>query len=304
MPLQPAPLKTTVINPAPRQIRFQFRRASVMLEVNMISAIKIPGACWFMQSSTLRSLISFALLVLNLGASAAEVAAASFSVRAETAFTEAQQKVRQQPSNTLALVELARAAFEWAEFSRRDEDRADRAQRGLDAARLAIAQEETNAAAHYWRAMNLGQMARTKSLGALKLVREMETEFLRAISLDEHTFFAGPDRTLGLLYRDAPGWPTSIGSKKKARQHLERAAQLHPEFPENQLALLESFEQWGDKRDFERQLKVVEITLADSRSKFTGPAWEASWADWEKQFAALKAKSSVVGKLTPSKGAK
>ena len=48
----------------------------------------------------------------------------------------------------------------------------------------------------------------------------------------------------------------------------------------------------------------VEITLADSRSKFTGPAWEASWADWEKQFAALKAKSSVVGKLTPSKGAK
>ena len=305
MPLQLVPLKTTVISPAPRQIRFQFLCASVMMGVIMVSIIQVPSARRFMPSLTLRALIGCVLLAFFLCAGAGElVRAASFSARAETAFTEAQRKVRQQPSNTLALVELARTAFEWAEFSRRDEDRADLAQRGQDAARLALTREETNAAAHYWLGMNLGQMARTKSLGALKLVREMESEFLRAISLDEHLAYAGPNRTLGILYRDAPGWPTSIGSTKKARQHLERAVQLHPEFPENQLGLLESFEQWGNKQDFARQLKAAEKTLTESRAKFSGPDWEASWADWEKQFAALLAKAGVVGKLTPSKGAR
>ena len=276
-----------------------------MMDLIMVSIIQVPGARKFMASSTLRAIVSFALLVFFLCNGTGEAArAASFAARAETIFTEAQGKVRQHPSNTLALVELARAAFEWAEFSRRDEDRADLAQRGQDAARLALTREETNAAAHYWLGMNLGQMARTKSLGALKLVREMETEFLRALSLDEHIVFGGPDRTLGMLYRDAPGWPTSIGSKKKARHHLDRAVQLHPEFPENQLALLESFEQWGDKRDFDQQLQTVEKTLTESRAKFPGADWEASWADWEKQFAALQAKSGGVGRLTPSKGAK
>lgn len=276
-----------------------------MMDVIMVSIIQIPGARKFMPSSTLRAMVSFALLEFFLCTGMGEAArAASFSARAETIFNEAQGKVRQHPSNTLALVELARAAFEWAEFSRHDEARADLAQRGQDAARRALTREETNAAAHYWLGMNLGQMARTKSLGALKLVREMETEFLRAISLDEHIVFGGPDRTLGMLYRDAPGWPTSIGSKKKARQQLDRAAQLHPEFPENQLVLLESFEQWGDKRDFDRQFQTVEKTLAQSRAQFSGADWEASWADWEKQFAALQAKSGGVGRLTPSKGAK
>ena len=258
-----------------------------------------------MLSSTPRVRISFVLLALILwGALVGVASAASFAARAETAYNEAGRKVRQEPTNTLALVELARATFEWAEFSRQDSDRAELAQHGIDAARLALSRDDTNAAAHFWLGMNFGQLARTKSLGALKLVREMESEFLRAASLDEHTFFAGPDRTLGMLYRDAPGWPTSIGSKKKARQHLERAAQLHPEFPENQLALLESLEQWGDKRDFERQIKVVKKTLAESRAKFTGVTWEANWAEWETQFAALQAKAGVVGKVTPSKGAK
>ena len=276
-----------------------------MVDVIMVSAIKIRAASWFIPTSTLRARIGSVLLALFLLAGVADVAsAASFAARAETAYTEAGRKVRQEPTNTLALVELARATFDWAEFSRQDSDRAELAQHGIDAARLALSRDDTNAAAHFWLGMNLGQLARTKSLGALKLVREMESEFLRAESLDEHTFFAGPDRTLGMLYRDAPGWPTSIGSKKKARQHLERAAELHPEFPENQLALLESFEQWGDKRDFERQLKVVEKTLTGSRAKFAGAAWEASWEDWEKQFAALQAKTGVVGKVTPSKGAK
>ncbi|HTD65817.1 MAG TPA: hypothetical protein VK846_04710, partial [Candidatus Limnocylindria bacterium] len=153
----------------------------------------------------------------------------SFAARSERAFTEAQTSVRRQPTNVVSLIQLARAAFDWAEFARNDDPREEIAQRGIEAARHVIELSPTNAAAHYWLGMNLGQLARTKTLGALKLVREMEDEFLRARSLDEHVDYAGPDRSLGMLYRDAPGWPTSIGSKKKAREALERAVRLHPE---------------------------------------------------------------------------
>ena len=62
--------------------------------------------------------------------------------------------------------------------------------------------------------MNLGQLARTRGLSALKLVDQMEREFTRARDLDEHLDWAGPDRNLGLLYGDAPVIG-SIGSRTR-----------------------------------------------------------------------------------------
>jgi tetratricopeptide (TPR) repeat protein len=228
----------------------------------------------------------------------------SFADRARRAFENASHLVHMQPTNDVALVTLGRAAFDWAEIARNDDERAAVAQTGTDAMRRLISRSPTNAAAHYWLGMNLGELARTKSLGALKLVREMEEEFQRARELDEHIDFAGPDRSLGLLYRDAPGWPASIGSKKKAREHLERAVQLHPESPDNQLALLESYEDWGERQSFERQLQITEKALAAARQKFTGADWEASWHDWNQRWSTMKAKASDVGKKAPTKGAR
>ena len=92
--------------------------------------------------------------------------------------------------------------------------------------------------------MNLGQLARTKGLGALKLVNQMEHEFTRARDLDEQLDWAGPDRNLGLLYRDAPAIG-SIGSRTKAREHLKRAVELAPQYPENRLNLIEAYLQLG-----------------------------------------------------------
>jgi tetratricopeptide (TPR) repeat protein len=228
----------------------------------------------------------------------------SFAVRAERSFHEAEKLADTRPVAVTALVQLARTAFDAAEFTRSEDEREKFATRGIDAARSAIGREPTNAAAHYWLAMDLGQLARTKTLGALKLVREMESEFQRARDLDAHFDYAGADRSLGYLYRDAPGWPTSVGNKKKAREHFEQAVKLHPEFPDNQLGLVESFEKWSDRQNFEKQLKVAERVMAEAEKKFTGPAWEASWADWKKRLAELKRKSGSVGQPAPNKGTK
>ncbi|MCX6930190.1 MAG: hypothetical protein NT154_44320 [Verrucomicrobia bacterium] len=59
------------------------------------------------------------------------------------------------------------------------------ADQGIAACRLAIMRETNSAPAHYYLGLNLGQLARTKGLGALKLVDQMEREFNRAHDLDE-----------------------------------------------------------------------------------------------------------------------
>jgi hypothetical protein len=105
-----------------------------------------------------------------------------------------------------------------------------------------------------------------------------------------------------MLYRDAPGWPTSIGNRTKARTHLEASVKLHPEFPDNQLALAESFSEWGDKQNFARQLETTESTMAKARAKFTGAEWEQSWADWDKRLAELKAKARTKAAPVTAKG--
>jgi tetratricopeptide (TPR) repeat protein len=250
--------------------------------------------------STRRAAIGCAIVFSAITTPGAET---NFAARCERAFKEAREVVRKEPTNMVALVQLARTTFDWADFAQKDEERAAVANVGIEAARRGIENTPTNAAAHYWLAMNLGQLARTRLLGALKLVVDMEAEFLRARALDEHVDLAGPARSLGILYREAPGRPASIGNRQKAREHLERAVQLHPEFPDNQLALVESFEKWGDKKEFQRQLKIAERVMVEARGKFTGPTWDQSWADWEKRLRAMKSKTGEPAAPVTGKGA-
>ena len=300
MPLHPAPHATTASKASVR-IHFQSHFTGLTIEVVKGLATSFSERFWLIFLSTMGVAIGCALMFSAMHASGAET---NFATRAERAFDESRKLTRLEPTNVTALLQLARASFDWAEFAVTDEQREPIAVAGIDATRKVIVQSSTNAAAHYWLGMNLGQLARTKLLGALKIVREMEAEFLRARTIDQHVDYAGPDRSLGYLYRDAPGWPTSIGDKKLAREHFERAIKLHPEFPDNQLALLESFEEWADKRNFAQQLPITEKVITDARKKFTGEAWEVSWADWNKRLAGLKSRSGVVGRATPSKGPK
>jgi tetratricopeptide (TPR) repeat protein len=212
----------------------------------------------------------------------------SAALRAEQQYALARTRVRTQgTTNVQNAWQFAQACFEWAEFASNNTQRAAIAEDGIAAARTALQQDPRSAAAHYYLAMDLGQLARTKTLGALKLVSEMEVEFKKAIELDTMIDFAGPHRSLGMLYRDAPGWPASIGSKSKARQHLLKAVELRKEFPENWICLLESYVEWGDKRVAKGKLKEAQDVLKAAREKFGGETWEASWKDWDKRWEAI-----------------
>ncbi len=212
----------------------------------------------------------------------AEFARAEFQ-RAQTAF-------RADAKNPTNEWQFARAAFEYAEFSTNNTERADLARQGIAASRALVAREPKIAAGHYYLAMNLGQLARTEFLGALRLVHEMEREFLAAAALDARFDHAGPERNLGLLYREAPGWPVSLGSQRKARPLMERAVQLAPDYPENYLNLIESDLKWGEPDAAKKQLRALDAIWPAARTNLAGAKWAHSWDDWSARRAAAHKK--------------
>jgi hypothetical protein len=204
-------------------------------------------------------------------------------------FAETKKQFEAHPGKADRAWQFARACFDTADIATNNTERAAIAEQGISAAREAIAMESNSAPAHFYLGVNLGELAETKGLSALKLVKQMQHEFSVARDLDSHLVFAGPDRNLGLLYRDAPSIG-SIGSRSKAREHLQRAVDLAPDYPENQLNFIEALVKWGDKDAAARQLKLLKERLPGARAEFTGPHWTLSWVDWDARLQKLTKK--------------
>ena len=209
---------------------------------------------------------------------------AGFRLHAEREFQARQTEHQNAPTNAAAAWQFARACFQRGDFSTNHAERAALAELGIAACRQWLQRDSNSAPARYFLGLNLGQLARTKTFGALAIVDEMEVQFQRARELDERLEHAGPDRSLGLLYREAPVL-ASVGSRTKARQHLRRAAELAPGFPPNRLNLLESYAGWGEKGEARLQLRRLEVILPVARTNFTGADWAAAWAEWEPRVA-------------------
>jgi len=216
--------------------------------------------------------------------------------QARTRFEDSEKAFAQQPKDPQLAWKFGRACFDLAEFSTNRDERASLAQKGIDACQQALRIDTNSAPGHYYLGLNFGQLARTRSFGALKLVDQMEQEFTASARLDAPFDFGGPDRCLGLLYRDAPTI-ISIGNRSKSREHLRKAVELAPEYPENRLDLIESYLKWGDRAGARRELTALEQIWPKAKEKFTGAAWSSSWADWEAQLQTLKKKVEESSKL-------
>jgi tetratricopeptide (TPR) repeat protein len=203
------------------------------------------------------------------------------------AFEQAKKNHQGNPQNVDAAWRFGRAAFDAANLATNNSERAEIAQQGIAVCKQAVTNNANSAPAHYYLGLNEGQLARTRSLSALKLVDLMEVEFTRAIELDASFDYAGPERSLGLLYRDAPVL-ASIGSRTKARAHLQRALELAPRYPENRLNMIESELKWGDRKQARKELKLLDEAWHDAQGEFSGPAWAQSWADWTDRLDKIK----------------
>lgn len=209
--------------------------------------------------------------------------------RARQSYVSTQARFEIHPNDFETAWQFARAAFDWAEFASDKKQRETIALRGIAAARRAVEVRPESAEAHYYLAMNLGQLARTRSLGALKLVDEMEAEFKKARELDNSFDYAGPDRNLGILYLEAPA-TISVGDRAKARKHLAESVKLSPHYPSNRLNLIEAFLKWNDPKSAQVEMKELDKIWAAARKEFDGPEWKGSWVEWEQQRERFRAR--------------
>lgn len=215
----------------------------------------------------------------------------NFHARAEATFAAAEKAWSQNSTNYEANIAVARTVFDLAEFAKENKDRERLAHIGIRAARAAIDTSRERVEGHYYLAMNLGQLARTKMLSALKILDEMEAEWIASRAIDPKYDYAGPDRSLGILYLEAPGWPTSVGNKNKARIHLERAATLAPNCPENLISLMEAYIKWKDWAGLEKRMREYEKLLPAARKEFVGEEWDYEWSQWEQRWKFIQSKA-------------
>jgi len=257
-----------------------------MATINSGSHGLTPGCAFlrFLLFSTLVTGIGFAQVARGDGPSGRMK---QMIARLQEKYVDAQKRHLAQPAGTEAAWRFARACFDRAEFATNNVERATLAEQGITPCREQLARGVRIAPVHYYLAMNLGQLARTKTLGALKIVDEMEREFKMARALDEQLDYAGPDRCLGRLYLEAPRIG-SIGSRTKARQHLQKAVELSPEYPENRINIAEAFIMWTDHHLAKRELKVLDEIWPKARAELTGPDWEVSWLDWDARLLRLR----------------
>jgi len=220
----------------------------------------------------------------------AEASADVFARRARLAYEEAVKGFNADTNSPAAALDLAKASFDWNEFSPNDTQRAEIARVGIAACKRLIASEPESAAGQYYLAMNLGKLAQAEapSLTAYRLVYEVESAFLNASRLDVHYDHGGPARNLGQLYFQAPGWPFSVGNNRKARQWFELAVRLEPGYPENQLKLAEARWKWREIELLQSSLTNITAIWPAARTNFTGQSWESKWLDWDARKLALE----------------
>ncbi len=212
-----------------------------------------------------------------------------FAAQASRSFQEARERYQKQPQSVEAAWQFGRACFDWADLATNSAQRADVANLGIAACEQALARDSNSAPVHYYLGMDLAELAQTKTLGALKIVTRMRDEFSIVLRLDERFDYAGADRNLGLIYRDAPD-VVSIGDRGKARQHLEHAVQLAPQDPENWLNLIESELKWGRRGPAQKGLAALEAAWPAARTNLTGAVWAPSWPDWEQRLKQVQKK--------------
>lgn len=219
-----------------------------------------------------------------------------FFVRAEKALLQSRQNYLADTNSTTNALQFAKACFNLADLATNDTQRAQVARHGIEICRQWLAREPKSAPGHYYLAMNLGQLAQAEapSIAAYRLVHEVEREFQRAADLDVRFDHAGPARTLGLLYFEAPGWPLSIGSKAKARTWFTRAAELAPDYPGNQLNLAEAQLKWRQREELAATLKKMDAIWPAARTNLVGESWEQTWHEWDARRAAVKSEAQRV----------
>jgi tetratricopeptide (TPR) repeat protein len=154
----------------------------------------------------------------------------------------------------------------------------DFSQKGIAAAREAIALDPSKVEGQYYLGTTVGQYAYVKKLKAKDLVPQVLESAKLAVKADEKYDFAGPLRLLGSVYAQAPEPPTSVGDHEEGAKVLVRAIQLAPHYPQNHLLM-------GEAQLINRDLDQAEREFQKVISAQVPPdaTWAHRYPKWRQQ---------------------
>lgn len=140
---------------------------------------------------------------------------------------------RSFPDDYEACWKGARAAAWIAGRAQGDEERKRFAMEGIQLGNSAVEEEPEGAEGRYYRALAMGELADVDHSYGMDAVAKMRDDCLAVIAADERFDHAAGHRFVGILYLECPGPPTSIGSERKSREHVDKALGLAPDWPPN-----------------------------------------------------------------------
>ena len=160
------------------------------------------------------------------------------------------------PQRQELLPRLARTAYLLGEESE-GKARQPYYEKGRDYAQQLREEYPQQAAGPYWLALNLAGLADLNRWQGRKLLPQIISHLNEAAVLDPGYDQAGPWRTLGRIYYEAPGPPFSVGNLAESRRLLEQAVALAPDNATNHLYLGETLLRLGDKERAIQELHQV-----------------------------------------------
>lgn len=132
-----------------------------------------------------------------------------------------------------------------------------------------VAADADSLEANFWLAVNYGSYGQEKGImQSLALITPIREKAEHALELDEGYFYGGPWRVLGRLYHKAPGFPLSIGDRRKAGECFEKALGFGPDFYLNHLFLAELYISDRKKEKAREQLEwILEAPLSRNHER-------------------------------------
>jgi tetratricopeptide (TPR) repeat protein len=191
-----------------------------------------------------------------------------------TAIEEMLTTLRTQPKTASRMGEEARLLHYLAEATRDGGQKAKYREEGLQLCEAALkVNPEEPAALLWWTAHRGSQATALNPVQAVQIAKEVETRLLELRKVNPGFDSSAADRVLAVVYQVAPA-VISVGSKKKAKKHLEEALKRHPDHPGNLIASAKFLLEEGD---CEQAKRLAEKALASESldDPLDGAQWRA-----------------------------
>ena len=129
-------------------------------------------------------------------------------------------------------------------------------EQGIYHARKAIVLAPEKPDGHFWLGVNYGVYGQAKGvLKSLSLVKPIKEEMNKVIQIDPSYEFGGPDRVLGRVYYELPGF--AGGSKKKSLEHLLKSKELGPQVGLTRIYLADTYLATDEVKKAREELEFV-----------------------------------------------